>query len=428
MSQTSTTAAGGLDPGRPRSDGPVEVDGAPAAGSGTRRALVWFGRHRVIAALIVIACALAPWEASFASALLGAGGASLSARAAEWARDHGGASTINWIENVWYSHHAPPEGGRPPTGAIPLAAPPPVTAPATAAPDHLPPPPPIVPPASPALPGEGTWRPAGRSVEGVPAVYEAYLRPDSVHTRLVSGVAWMDTRLLRAELYSGSYVPGSGPWSLTAPVGPSDATGLVAAFNSGFRLKDAQGGYYSEGRLVAPLRGGAASFVIYRDGSATVADWGRDAAMGPAVVAVRQNLRLLVDGGAPVPGLADNRTWGATVRSLVYVWRSGVGVTSDGALVYAAGPGLDVPSLASLLARAGAVRAMELDINYDWVNFSAYMPADPSGPANAANGRTLLGGMHGGPSRYFVPWWDRDFIAMFSTAATTPGPPHGRGR
>ena len=35
------------------------------------------------------------------------------------------------------------------------------------------------------------------------------------------------------------------------------------------------------------------------------------------------------------------------------------------------GPDLNITDLADVLVRAGAVRAMELDINTDWVNFSA---------------------------------------------------------
>lgn len=410
----------------PAPDQPGEATPTPTP---WRRAARFLRRHRVLSVVLVVLLALSPWEASFASALTGTGPGSMSARAAEWVRDHGGASVVAWVENLWYSHHQPPKGGRPPKGAIPApaAAPSPAET-APTAPAHLTPPAPVPPLASPALPGEGQWHPAGRTVEGLPALYEAFLRPDAVHTSLVAGVAWMDTRLLRIALYSGSYIPGSGPWAQTAPVSGSPARELVAAFNSGFRMKDAMGGYYSEGRTVFPLRPGAASLVIYRDGTATVADWGRDATMTPNVAAVRQNLRLLVDGGAPVPGLATNPTWGATVGNRVYVWRSGLGVTADGALVYVGGPGLDVPSLASLLVRVGAVRGMEMDINADWVNFAAYAPADPTAPANASVGTTLLSGMSGGPGRYFAPWWNRDFIAVLSRAdlpATGP-PPRGQ--
>ncbi len=56
----------------------------------------------------------------------------------------------------------------------------------------------------------------------------------------------------------------------------------------------------------------------------------------------------------------DPARWGHTLGNQVLVWRSGLGVTADGALVYVAGPGLSAYTLAQLPVRAGAVRAMEL--------------------------------------------------------------------
>src|SRR5450756_2230415 len=149
----------------------------------------------------------------------------------------------------------------------------------------------------------------------------------------------LDPALVRVDLHPGTQEPGHGPWSLP-PAGPADKTGVVAAFNSGFRLGEAQGGYYSDERTVGTLRPGAASLVIKRDGTATVGQWGRDVRLGPQVFAVRQNLALLVDGGQVVPGIADNtgNRWGATLGNKLYVARSGLGVTATGQLVYVAGP------------------------------------------------------------------------------------------
>jgi hypothetical protein len=345
-------------------------------------------------------------------------GASVSARFAEWAREHGGASTVNWIENEWYTHHPPARGGKPPAGSIRVPKRAPVAV--STGPAHLPPPAPIVPVASPPIPGEGQWSPAGRLIAGIPAVYETTLRPDPVHTSYVVGVAWMDTKLLKATLYSGSIIPGGGPFTHTAPISSRPAGSLVAAFNAGFLMSAADGGYYTDGRTIVPLRTGAASFVVDADGSATVGAWGSDVAMSPSVVSVRQNLDLIVDGGQPVAGLnaSDTTRWGATLGDAVYVWRSGVGITADGALVYVGGPGLNITDLADLLVRAGAVRAMELDINTDWVNFSVYSPSTPSGAATPSNGAELLPGMVGTPGRYFEPWWARDFITMSARAGT----------
>ena len=348
-------------------------------------------------------------------------GTSAGARLAEWFREHGAASIVNWAENEWYSHHPPKVGGALPKGTIhqPRTI---TTLPATDAVPHLPAPTSIVPIASPPISGEGQWSPAGRLVDGIPAVYTAALRPSVLHTSYVVGVVWMDTTLLKATLYSGSQIPGGGPYRHTAPVPPADATSLVAAFNAGFQMSDANGGYYTDGKTIDPLRNGAASFVIYKNGSSALGEWGRDVSMTPDVVAVRQNLDLLVDGGQVVPAAYDASTseWGATLGNADFVWRSGLGVTADGALVYVGGPGLDIVDLANVLVRAGAVRAMELDINTDWVNYSTYRPAAPDGPATAADGTELLSGMTGTPGRYFQPWWARDFITMSAGTAAVP--------
>ena len=372
------------------------------------------------ATALAIVLLLTPGWISLGSALGNPGmGSSTGARAAEWFRTHGGSSIVNWAEDQWYSHHPPPVGGTPPKSAIPKlgSAGQRSGRPSTTA--HLPPPVRLTSPAGSWLPGEGVWHPAGRRVGGLPAIYETWVRPDAVHTSLVIGVAWMDTRLLRATLYSGSTIPGGGPYRFTAPVSRSASRSLVAAFNAGFLMDNAQGGYYTDGKTVIRLRKGAASFVIYRDGTATVADWGRDATMNPNVASVRQNLDLLVDAGKPVPGLNPNDTtrWGFTLGNAVDVWRSGLGITADGALVYVGGPGLNITTLADILARAGAVRAMELDINTDWVNLATYAPGTPDGAATPANGTDLLPGMFGTPARYFESWWSRDFITMSGRAA-----------
>jgi hypothetical protein len=261
------------------------------------------------------------------------------------------------------------------------------------------------------------WQPAGRLVAGKPAVYETLLVPPGGTKR--AGIAWMNTSLLSARLYSGSMSPGGGPYTYTAPVTPAAASSLVAAFNGGFKMADAHGGYYTEGRMVSPLVRGSASLVIYANGSATVGAWGRDVAMTTSVVAVRQNLFPLVASGRPT-ALASTRRWrawggtcpcGAGQHGSEYQWRSGLGVTADGALVYAVGPLLDPLQVADLLVLAGAVRGMQLDINPTWPVFASFKPAAPDGPATPANGTRLID-TYRGPATFFDPAYARDFIAM----------------
>jgi hypothetical protein len=279
-------------------------------------------------------------------------------------------------------------------------------------------------PGTPAYPGDGAWQSAGRLVAGQPAVYETLLVPPGGTRR--AGIAWMDTSLLSARLYSGSMSPGGGPYKYTAPVAPMAAGSLVAAFNGGFKMADAHGGYYTENRMIRPLVRGGASLVIYANGSVTVGAWGSDVTMTSSVVAVRQNLFPLVVNGRPSERAATRtwRVWGSTCpcgagqHGSEYQWRSGLGVTADGALIYVAGPRLDPLQVAELLVRAGAVRGMQLDINPAWPVFASFKPTAPDGMAAPSNGTRLIG-TYRGPSTFFDPRYARDFITM--SALPAPG-------
>jgi hypothetical protein len=233
----------------------------------------------------------------------------------------------------------------------------------------------------------------------------------------------MDTHRLFARLYSGSKSPGGGPYIYSAPIQPAEAASLVAAFNGGFTMNLAGGGYFTEGRLIDPLVTGAASFVIYSNGNVDIGAWGSTVAMTPNVISVRQNLTLLVDAGQSTPKAADPDwlAWGdtcgatscaASVPSVEYQWRSAVGVTADGALVYVIGAALDPLQLAQLLVRAGVVRGMELDINPSWTVLVTYEPTTVGGIAEASNGSKLLSSTVQGPWTFFEPRWDRDFVTM----------------
>jgi hypothetical protein len=351
---------------------------------------------------------------SLGGALLRPTGDPVGTKFVEWVRDHGGNGIVNDVENWWYTHHPPPTGGLPKGGRLPTPAGPARRA-AAPLPPTVPPqllPHDILPIAAAPLPGEGVWTPVGKIVEGRPAIYEALLRPDPVHTSEVVGAVWMDAARLRGILYNGIDLPGGGPWRHPARVAPADYGALVGAFNSGFKLDSSRGGYYTEGRTVQPLVNGRASLVIGTDGSMHVGVWGRDFTMSPRVASVRQNLDMLVDGGQDLAANDPNDThkWGDTLGGNVYVWRSGLGVDAHGNLIYVGGPALNITTLANVLIRAGAVRAMELDINTDWVSYFLYTGGGAAGPIV---GSRLLPNMERPPDRYLTGN-SRDFIALFA--------------
>ncbi len=123
--------------------------------------------------------------------------------------------------------------------------------------------------------------------------------------------------------------------------------------------------------------------VIYRNGRVNIGTWGAEVAMNPQVVAILQNLVPVVDHGQVAPDATyhDTRLWGATLGANTVVPRSGVGITAAGALIYVAGPALTARSLAESLQRAGAVRAMALDINPEWVTFNFYTHPNRTQPS-----------------------------------------------
>ncbi|MDQ1381989.1 MAG: hypothetical protein QOJ71_2708, partial [Actinomycetota bacterium] len=279
-----------------------------------------------------------------------------SVKFVEWVRAHGGSGIVNVIERTWYEHHQPSKGGTP-KGGIPKVPAPigPAKTPTIAAVARKRTADRYVPRsinaiASPALPGEGVWQPTGRLVHGRPALYETFLRPDRGHTSLLAGVAWLDRRALRAVVYNGNDQPGGSGWIHGDHVQPSGTSSLVAAFNGGFRLDMAQGGYQSEGRVVRPLVPGRATFGVRADGTVDVGTWGRDLLPTTPYAAAFQCLDLIVDNGNDVQGLTrdDHLRWGQTLGGRVFVWRSGVGIDTRGNLVYAAGM-LDIVSLADIL-------------------------------------------------------------------------------
>jgi Phosphodiester glycosidase len=325
-----------------------------------------------LAAWIVVPAAVAPGNDSF------------GARVAESARDRGLGFLVTAAEDLQYKLSPPREGGTlDPAARRALAADAPASPKASASPSRDPGvtlQPAMQPLVTPALPGEGAF--TGQvTVKGQPAVQVALLRPDAVHTSYLAGIAWMSSKLLRFVQHPGVTDPGQlSRWSQPAVIPTDQRAGLAATFNSGFKIADSRGAFYADGHSVGTLRTGAASLVVYADGHVNIGAWGTDVGMTPQVRTVRQNLNLLISGGRPTPEVnGDSQTtWGATIGAKAYVWRSGVGVTASGDIVFAAGDALSAGTLAGLLQHAGAVRAMELDINKSWVSFMWYSPASGS--------------------------------------------------
>jgi hypothetical protein len=360
---------------------------------------------RVILALIVVFCC---WVAfSMGQALTAPGGGSTSSKLAEWARDHYLGPVVTFGE--WLTYQPPKVGGRPSFSlAVPSSAPTKYR--------HVHGFRPIIPkrlasPAGTPLAGEGQWR-VLETVKGQPAVFGTFLRPSSVYTSYVAGIVSLDQRLVSFQLRPGSEDPGPGNWNAQAWIPPGSRNGLVATFNGGFKINTSGGGFYLNGHTAGTLTDGAASIVYYKNGTIKIGTWGSELRMTPNVVGVRQNLKLIVDHGR-VPASVNQDvlgSWGATLGGGYYVWRSGLGITKDGRVIFVYGPALNVAELAGLLHRAGAVEALQMDINPYWMSFEYYKadghPSDPT-PVN------LLPTQQQTAYRYYSVY-SRDFTAVYA--------------
>ena len=397
------TAAAGRGPGRWRPLGRRRNSGDRRRGRIRR----FFRRRtvRVILALIAVFCC---WLAfSVGQALAAPGGGSVSSKLAEWARDHYLGPVVTFGE--WLTYQPPKVGGKP---GFSLAVP--STAPTKY--KHAKGFRPIIParlssPAGTPLPGEGQWR-VLETVHGQPAIFSTLLRPSSVYTSYVAGILSMDQRLVKFQLRPGAEDPGPGNWKAQPWISPGTRAGLLATFNGGFKLNTSGGGFYLNGASRGPLTNGTASVVYYRNGTIKIGTWGTEVHMTNNVVGVRQNLKLIVDHGhVPASVNQDVETnWGATLGGGYYVWRSGLGITRDGRIIFVYGPALNVQELAGLLQRAGAVEALQLDINPEWTSFEYYKTdRHPSDPTPVA----VLPTQEAPAYRYYSVF-SRDFTAVYA--------------
>lgn len=184
---------------------------------------------------------------------------------------------------------------------------------------------------------------------------------------------------------------------------------MVAAFNGGFKFSTGAGGFASYGRLPARLRDGLGSIVTYTNGRTDIGAWRSGVpAAGTPVASVRQNLALLINRGRPAASLGCISCWGATLGGVSAPARSALGVTADGRLVWAGGEHLTPSALAAALFGAGVVRAVELDINPEWVAGYLYGHRGGLGPLAPV---PVVPGQHGVPGFFLAPY-SRDFFTV----------------
>lgn len=253
--------------------------------------------------------------------------------------------------------------------------------------------------------------------------------------------------LLRVDLQCARirWQPGTrNPWRMTpqhrrltdaAP--PPDRSGRISddaladtllAFGGGFEsIHFYNYGAMHRGRVIVPLEAGIQTLAIYENGSVRLGPWGSRALPTEGILEARQNLPPLVHQGMiPADIVSLNvGTLKSTYRrdarghrlyTDVHTWRSGLGLTAEGDLVYCFGSRLNPRMLAEALIRAGAVEAMMLDVN------AAYH-CTPSLLVPSGDGRVQVRGLYPGvdAGRRFLTGSPKDFFYVRPTGCRDHG-------
>ena len=363
-------------------------------------------RRRLLGVALLIL--LSPAVYSYTATMLQPSSLPLGVRSVEWLRNHHGNWLVDEVEHVYYSWKAPRKGG-PQLKALPaVGAGRPVKRLARAAAW----PPPIKPVFADPLPGEGVWTRTGAPIDGRAPVLVTTFRSELEYPRIVAYVAWFDHTRTALGFYPGRYEPPNAPvrGPMTVPYG--QRWRLLATFNGGFTYIDGHNGSSIDGLSYEPLRDGLATLIGYRDGRIDVNTWTGGPNAGPTVAFARQSLPLIIDNGRLNPALNDSSQWGFTLGNAVRVWRTGVGIDRRGNVIYAAANDQTVVTLARILQRAGAVRAMQFDINPEWPTLITYRHHHGLQPSK------VVPNVQQPATRYLVPD-DRDFFTVYRRL---PGP------
>ena len=246
------------------------------------------------------------------------------------------------------------------------------------------------------------WTPVA-SIGGQPAAWIAQR----------SGVTLLrfDQRLVHMALHAGSGEPAGQDWTYGDHIGTNEIHRVLAAFNGGFKLDYGSVGFLADGHAAVPLTAGLGSIVTYQNGTTDIGAWQEGVpASGLGVASVLQNLHLLVNRGVDSPTVHNciEGCWGGTLGGGPDVARSALGITGEGQLVWAAGESLSPAMIAQALVGAGVVRAVELDINPEWIAGYLYMH-HPGGPTAVP----VVPGQLGIPGR-FLASYGRDFFTILA--------------
>jgi len=238
-----------------------------------------------------------------------------------------------------------------------------------------------------------------------------FVRPDPTRPYAYVTLIQLDMRSLKLGAVAGQKQPAgpigkSGPGKIPESIVASN--NLVAAFNGGFQYRDGKYGMIVGNTTYLPLEKDFATLIASGSGKLTLIKYEGQLPNEP-IEFIRQNCPMLIENGQ-IAGFDEmnKKLWGRTLATDIYTWRSGLGLTANGNLIYAVGNNLTPQTLAQALKMGGAINAMQLDINPFWVRFNIF---DTNGNGSYKTS-VLTKGVYNG-SKEFLNGYEKDFFYIY---------------
>jgi hypothetical protein len=260
--------------------------------------------------------------------------------------------------------------------------------------------------------GEGIWR--NRPLALFPnkeVMAYTFVRPDSSRPFTYVTLVQIDMKDIKLGAVAGKSQPGGPIGNFGPGVIPQDiikSGNLIAAFDGGFQYRDGKYGMIVGEKTYLPLENDVGTLVGYNDGSLKIVNYvGQD--LGKDIAFIRQNCPILIENSEVFAINEKNKKlWGRTFNSDIYTWRSGVGLTKEGNLIYVVGNNLAPLTLAYALKMAGAENAIQLDINPFWVRFNIFESNGSGGYKTTTLTKDLKDG-----SKEYLQGYSKDFFYIY---------------
>lgn len=262
------------------------------------------------------------------------------------------------------------------------------------------------------LQGEGVWK--NKPLKLFPdteVMAYTFTRSDPDRPFAVTTILQIDGSKINIGSVAGTKQPG-GPVGKPGPgVVPKniiDSGKLIAAFDGGFQYRDGQYGMMVGKNTYLPLKNDLGTLVGYNDGTFKIVDF-TGQSLGDNIAFIRQNCPILINNGdMAVTDPKNKALWGRTPTTAIYTWRSGIGITKNGNLLFAVGNNLTPTTLAAALKSAGAIDAIQLDINPSWVRFNIFESIGSGKYTSTTLTKELKDGSH-----EYLNGYEKDFFYLY---------------